>query len=178
MPNDFLYEAGDSVSVEIRIRFIENLNLPEGWTGNPPSIQFNAFSTMRLFNDENEPEFFCRCSDRQLELSNYDFKLTPKEYGLDPCGVSDFSIGDLFEMRLAEGNFFPNEVRPLVQMTNYIVDPALPIDIREVQLASLNLQGAGNLFENENLTFVKNGNAFEIDSVSYTHLTLPTILLV
>lgn len=166
VPLDFAYEDGDSVSVSVRHRFLDNLNLPEGWTGNPPSLEFSSFTTMRLFDNEDDPEFFCRCSETLLQLSNYDFTLTPKNYGLDPCDVSDFSIGDVFTMALAERNFFPFEVRPLVKMNNYVVDPELPIDIREV-IMSLNLQGSGNLYEDENLTFVKNGNAFEIDLLPF-----------
>ena len=96
------------------------------------------------------------------QYSGYVERIRPPVYSILPCTTSTELFPFRYSMRIARGNLFPNEVRPLAWLSDY--SHTLPgVNLLETRLKFLRLQENTALFNNQILPATQLNNTLLID---------------
>ncbi|MEO6759234.1 MAG: hypothetical protein ABIO24_07245, partial [Saprospiraceae bacterium] len=96
------------------------------------------------------------------QYSGYIERIRPPVYSLLPCATSTEISPFRYTMRIARGNLFPYEVRPLTTLTGY--SHTLPnVDLLDAQLNFFRLQENVPLFTNQLLPVILTNNRINLD---------------
>lgn len=137
LPPGFELSAGDSLIFYSDFKFENNFK-PIG-SNAPPLINFrnSICDTEKTYSWELD-NF---CTEKEIcQFSGYLETVNPEAQIINPCAQSTEVSPFQYNLRIARGNMFPFEVRPLSAVTQYSYSLPTLVDLLDTKLSYLNLQ--------------------------------------
>ena len=167
LPDDFVYEAGDSLIFTSRHRIAYNLKKENATASYPPIRTVVTRPDLRIFNVWPEPgeesPFLCGCSQISWELSGYEYIAFPGFFAGLPCDTSDYKGASFFSISLGEGNFFPFEIRSLGLLDHLTIDLPSSVELVQARINRFSLQEGIDLKVNEPIAGIPDGDSWTFD---------------
>ncbi len=146
LPPGFALDQGDSLEFVGNYRIGYNLK----WENDATPLLGNLLvePTLLLYDaDSMEYNLLnCYCSVEELEISAYEFTITPGTFGMPPCNPSTFNTASLVRLSLHEGNFFPYEHRNVLIVEDLRIQVPPSIQVCTTRMVNLRLQDGAQLF--------------------------------
>lgn len=153
-PEGFVLTEGDSIFLETDFYFDYN----------PGAKVLNLRTEIRtnLFNDAESTSYCTSCGseEKNFQLSGYEVLSSIGNFDYDPCVPFNKNVGSIFRISLGMPNFFPFEIRPLMQVDEWTLDLAGTFDLVRSEIVNMGLVGGGSAFSDVPITPQKNGNLF------------------
>ncbi|MEZ4926180.1 MAG: gliding motility-associated C-terminal domain-containing protein [Saprospiraceae bacterium] len=154
VPQGTTLEAGDQVFLQADYKFTNNFT-PEG-SSTPPLVNFRTSVCDQFKTFSWKLEDFCTVKPL-LQFSGFIETFVPAIQRLEPCKQSTEIVPFNYRLRIARGNMFPFEVRPITRITQYSHSLPLAVDLLKSELGFLRLQENTILFSGDTLLTTSNG---------------------
>ncbi len=150
---------GDSLFIYADYKLDFNFIPPSDNNPNPPLVGFRTSG--------NNLGFGFTANNNQFTIpgqySGFKTSWTNSAYSLKPCQNSAQVKPFNFRLRIARGNMFPFEVRPLATIRDYNQSKPLQANVVNAQLKYLALQDSMLILSNATLPFTQNSAAFDLN---------------
>ena len=162
VPAGLALQPGDSLLFHGDFVFLQNFTPDAG--NHPPLINFrSAVCGTKLPFAWKLPGCF---PPLLRQYSGYLEGIRPPVYSIRPCSTSTEVFPFRYTMRIARGNLFPNEVRPLAWLSDYY--HTVPnVDLLETRLKFLRLQETSTLFSDQLLSTLQVDSMLHLDLGTY-----------
>ncbi|MEI6411434.1 MAG: hypothetical protein WCR52_18745, partial [Bacteroidota bacterium] len=156
VPSGFVLNAGDSLTFQADYKL--KFNYTPNSANFPPLINFrnSLCSSLNIFAWRSG---YC-LPPNLLQYSGFKEIIKQPLYSIQPCADAAEIAPFSYSIRIARGNLFSKEVRPLVSILNYAQSVPAGATLIGSKLNFVRLQENTNLFNNQALTFTQNAGFY------------------
>lgn len=161
IPAGFALEEGDSVYFEAQHRLIFNADLRV--------LNMRHYSETVLYSnpDDVEENFSCGRPRNNFQITGYQLRRNIGNFGALPCEEFEQPVGSNFNLSLGKPNFFPKEVRPLIQIPQWDLLLGFGYELVQSKVVNMGMNNFPATVSNQDINPNFQGGVYKFNILQY-----------